>query len=326
MFTLFIGETALAKVPGLSAAGANTEALPYTAPADADMLFYDRPRITDSVPIDPFGHPSPAIVTRAALLEGSFPVRTVRVGSTIAPSSPFIDVTNLPGKDPRYGCAVENADYIKNTCEKLALSSSDSMQVIAESVPGGTTTALLLLRSLGYEGTVSSAGPMNPLELKEQIWQETSRRLHINVGGLKGRGLDVAIEVGDPMQVAIASYVSCLKSNAKIVLAGGTQMLAIAALLRDMGDKRDLLVATTKYVAKDKTSCFDHYAKEIGVNTYVAPLDFSHSRYKGLFEYEIGYIKEGVGMGGAVWYAIQNGISIEAIEKRTEQLYEKMIN
>ena len=38
MFLLFIGETALARIPGLSAAGSNVDALPYTAPADADML------------------------------------------------------------------------------------------------------------------------------------------------------------------------------------------------------------------------------------------------------------------------------------------------
>ena len=66
MFLLFISETALSKVPGLSAAGANLDALPYTAPADADMLFYDRPRVAASLPFDPFGHPSPALITRAS--------------------------------------------------------------------------------------------------------------------------------------------------------------------------------------------------------------------------------------------------------------------
>ena len=73
MFLLFVGETALARIPGLSAAGANVDALPYTAPADADMLFYDRPKVAPTLPFDPFGHPSPAVVTRAALLEAGFP-------------------------------------------------------------------------------------------------------------------------------------------------------------------------------------------------------------------------------------------------------------
>ena len=163
MFTLFISETSLAKVPGLSAAGANLEALPYTAPADADMLFYDRPRVVDCVPLDPFGHPTPAIVTRAAVLEGGFPVRAVRVGNTIAPAAPFEDVTDVPGGDPRLGPSVANTELIRAAAEKLARGTDERLQVVAESVPGGTTTALLLLRALGYEGTVSSAGPVNPL-------------------------------------------------------------------------------------------------------------------------------------------------------------------
>lgn len=325
MFTLFISETSLAKVPGLSAAGANLEALPYTAPADADMLFYDRPRVVDCVPLDPFGHPTPAIVTRAAVLEGGFPVRAVRVGNTIAPAAPFEDVTDVPGGDPRLGPSVANTELIRAAAEKLARGTDERLQVVAESVPGGTTTALLLLRALGYEGTVSSAGPVNPLSLKEEIWRGVAQRLDIGVGGLRGRGLEAASEVGDPMQIAAASYVAALPEDDEVVLAGGTQMLAVAALLRDMGVKRDLLVATTKYVANDKTSCFDRYAREIGVRTYAAPLDFSHSRFKGLADYEHGFIKEGVGMGGAVWYAVRNGRSVEAVVKRTEALYENMV-
>ena len=325
MFTLFISETKLAGVPGLSAAGANVDVLPYTAPADADMLFYDRPKVVDCVPLDPFGHPTPAIVTRAAILEGKFPVRAVRVGNTVTPAAPFTDLSAVPGGDPRLGPSVMDWEQIKAGAEKLARETSDSLQVVAESVPGGTTTALLLLRSLGYQGTVSSAGPVNPLSLKENIWNSVSARLGIGVGGLRGRGLEAAAEVGDPMQVAAASYVAALPDDAEVVLAGGTQMLAVAALLRDLGVKRDLLVATTKYVANDKTSCFDRYAREIGVRTYAAPLDFSHSKYRGLSDYENGFIKEGVGMGGAVWYAARNGSTVEKVVKRTEELYMCMV-
>ena len=42
-------------------------------------------------------------------------------------------------------------------------------------------------------------------------------------------------------------------------------------------------------------------------------------------DYEKGFIKEGVGMGGAVWYALQKGVSIERITQRTEALYAKMV-
>ena len=189
---------------------------------------------------------------------------------------------------------------------------------------GGTTTAMLVLRALGYSGTVSSSGPDNPLALKESIWRAASERLGIKEGSFKGLGLEAAAELGDPMQVAAAAYVAALPKRVRVTLAGGTQMMAVAAILRDMGVERDLLVATTKYVHKDPSSCFESYAKQIGTRWYAAPLDFSHSRFTGLADYEKGFIKEGVGAGGAVWYAEQLGVPVERVQRRTEALYEKM--
>lgn len=328
MFLLFISETALAKIPGLSAAGANVDALPYTAPADADMLFYDRPKVAPSLPFDPFGHPSPAIVTRAALLEAGFKAGTVRVGTSIAPASPHLTISAQPGHDMRFESAVPDYQEIAEKAAELASRSDKGLRlaVLAESVPGGTTTAMLVLRALGYQGTVSSAGPHNPLTLKEEIWKAASARLGIKCGGMKGMGLKTAAELGDPMQIAVAAYAAALPEDVSVTLAGGTQMMAVAALLRDMGCKRDILVATTKYVHIDPTSCLEEYAERIGVRWYAAPLDFSFSRFPGLADYEKGFIKEGVGAGGAVWYAQRLGVPMERIHSRTEALYEKMIN
>ena len=328
MFLLFISETALAKIPGLSAAGANLDALPYTAPADADMLFYDRPKVAPSLPFDPFGHPSPALVTRASLLEAGFDAATVRVGTSIAPASPHETISEDIGRDMRFEAAVPGYEEIARRSAELAagLDKNIKQVVLAESVPGGTTTALLVLRALGHVGTVSSAGPENPLSLKEQIWRDTAQRLGIKEGGMKGLGLKAAAELGDPMQVAVAAYAAALPDEVKVTLAGGTQMMAVAALLRDMGVERDILVATTKYVHIDPTSCLEEYAAKIGVRWYAAPLDFTKSRFPGLADYEKGFIKEGVGAGGAVWYAQQLGVSMERIQSRTEALYEKMLD
>ena len=143
---------------------------------------------------------------------------------------------------------------------------------------------------------------------------------------MKGLGLKAAAELGDPMQVAVAAYAAALPDEVKVTLAGGTQMMAVAALLHDMGVERDILVATTKYVHIDPTSCLEEYATKIGVRWYAAPLDFTKSRFPGLADYEKGFIKEGVGAGGAVWYAQQLGVSMERIQSRTEALYEKMLD
>lgn len=325
MFVLFIGETKLARVPGLSAAGANLEVLPYTAPADADLMFFDRPKVIDCVPLDPFGHPTPAIVTKAALLEGKFPITVVRAGTSIAPVAPFTELTAVLGEDPRDRTAVINVDEISKKAIELAkkIGKENKRIVIGESVPGGTTTAFLLLRALGYNGMVSSAAPLNPCSTKEEIWNKVSARLGIGLGGLKGKGLEAASEVGDPMQIAVASFVSALPDDVEIILAGGTQMAAVAALIRDMGITRPLLIATTKYIIQDKSSCFIDYAEKAGAEWYAAPIDLSGSKYSGLSDYEKGFVKEGVGMGGAVWYAIQNGATMENMVKRIEQLYEE---
>ena len=72
------------------------------------MLFYDRPKVAPTLPFDPFGHPSPAVVTRAALLEAGFPVQTVRVGTSIAPASPHVTISETPGRDMRFESAVRD--------------------------------------------------------------------------------------------------------------------------------------------------------------------------------------------------------------------------
>jgi NaMN:DMB phosphoribosyltransferase len=191
MLILFISETDLSKEKGISAAGANTEALPYTAPADADMLFYDRPRVIDCIPIDPSGHPTPALVTKAAVLEGKLQVMNIRAGTSIAPVAPFKEVSSFPGKDPRFCTAVPGWVKISQKTVKTAkelVSSGIKRFVLAESIPGGTSTALFLLRSLGYDGTVSSAWPVNPLLQKEEMWNAVASRLGIKTGGMKDSG------------------------------------------------------------------------------------------------------------------------------------------
>ena len=134
------------------------------------MLYYDRPKVIDCIPLDPFGHPTPALVTKAAVMEGRLPVMNIRAGTSVAPVAPFTDLGAAPGRDPRLGPAVP--DFLR-VSKRAAEAAGDlagrgiKRFVLAESIPGGTTTALLLLRSLGYDGTVSSR-PVNPLSKRKR--------------------------------------------------------------------------------------------------------------------------------------------------------------
>jgi uncharacterized protein (TIGR00303 family) len=334
MFYLFIGSTALSKVPGISAAGANPEITPYTAPADADLIRFGRSRVSPGLPVDPQGHPSPAIVTRAAVLEAGIPLTVVQAGSWIAPSPPYVETGALPAEDPRFGPALPDAKGILESAAEFARNAAMDAEKLpfvmaAESVPGGTTTALLVLRALGYREMVSSAGPENPVDLKESIWNDAARRLGIRIGDLAEDPVRAITELGDPMQAAVAGFVTALPSETEVILAGGTQMLAVAALLRALdgqGGKKLPLVATTKYVQRDRKAEFSALARAIGVETWIAPLDFSRSPHRGLAEYEKGYVKEGVGAGGAVYYAERLGITAEQVTERTNALYGEMMD
>jgi uncharacterized protein (TIGR00303 family) len=332
MFYLFIASTALSKMPGLSAAGANPEVTPYTAPVDADMIRFGHSRLFTGLPVDPQGHPTPALITRAAVLDAGIPVTVVQAGSWIAPSPPYIETGAHPAGDPRSGPAVPDAKEIMESAAELARNTAGDagklpFVMLAESVPGGTTTALLVLRALGCREMVSSAGPQNPVNLKEAIWTETARRLDIEIGGLADDPLRAITELGDPMQAAVAGFAMALPPETELVLAGGTQMLAVAALIRALGGGRKLpLVATTKYVQCDRNADFPALARAIGVETWAAPLDFSRSPHRGLAEYEDGYVKEGAGAGGAVYYAERLGVSAERIVERVNALYGELSN
>ncbi len=327
MFVLVIGSTEISSIPGISAAGANPQVLPYTAPADADMIWWGKPRVVDWVPLDPQGHPTPAIITRAARLEAGFPVTIVRAGSSVTPKAPFIETGASISRDPSKDTAVPDAEEIFERGRELSasLSIGPSPLVIAESVPGGTTTAALVLEALGYAGSVSSAGPKNPLELKRRLRDDSFERLGISSGGLSGRGLTALKELGDPMQALVAGMVAAAPEDKEIVLAGGTQMLAVAGAIRHMGIDRPLTVATTCYVQRDKSADFIGLAEAVAVKPWWAPLDFGASPWPGLSDYEKGYVKEGAGAGGAVWYAMRLGIPVESVIKRTESLYSAMI-
>jgi uncharacterized protein (TIGR00303 family) len=327
MFLLFIGGTELSKVPGLSAAGANPEVIPFTAPADADVIRSGRPKIISALPLDPEGHPSPALITRAAVLTADIPVSVARAGSYIPPAPPYVELGAEFGKDPRLGPAVPEARNIMEAAAELAENSfsREPFLMIAESVPGGTTTALLILRALGYLEMVSSAGPKNPTELKETVWRESAKRLGIQPGGLSADPIRALAELGDPMQAAVAGFVRALPPATEVVLAGGTQMLAVAALLQAMGAVNLPKVATTKYVKNDGASGFTKLAQSLGVETWAAPLDFSGSPHQGLRDYERGYVKEGVGAGGSILYADRKGVSIDRIIAKTNELYSEMV-
>jgi len=327
MMLVVLGNTEISTIPGISVAGATPELTKLTPPADAEYLFYEKPKIIDVIPVTPEGHPTPAIITKAAKELADFPIIIVRGGTYLAPLVPHVHISDAVGKDFRKQRAlpeaeeiIEKAKLFGEQLNKLGLKEI----VIGESTPGGTTTAQAVLWALGYDARTSSAAPNNPQSLKEQVIMEGFKRAGIEKGGFADEPLRALEEFGDPMMAAVIGISQGFKGE--VVLAGGTQMLAIAALLKSMGEDLDrLMIATTKWVVNDKSSTFRDTAKEIGIIFYSADLDFSRSKFKGLKDYERGYVKEGVGAGGATWLAVKKGFTVEDVVKKVDELYERLM-
>ena len=335
VFVCIVATTDTAKIPGLSAAGQNPDLTDYTPPADVELLYYDRCKCFDGVPVTPEGIPTPALITASALKLGQIPVFVVNGGLRVLPQTPYIDVGGAPGTDITTGKAVANVHEIIERTRIAGQSFAKSAEylVIGESIPGGTTTALALLLALGVdaEGKVSSSMPVNPHTLKTQVAMRGLDSAGIKFGDLRSDP-EKAIElVGDPMQAAAAGFVLGVGGEIPLLLAGGTQMAAVAAVIHFLKPEclEQAVIATTRWIVQDRTSDIRALVDQTArIPIVAANLNFSQSTHRGLSAYEEGAVREGVGAGGAAVAAIlksQGGITCQMLQHEIEVNYTQMM-
>lgn len=311
VFAIVLGNTLLSTVPGVSGAGMSPEKTVLTPILDSELITYGAIRSRKWKPNTPTGCPTPAVITRAMMvLLGMDPI-FINAGLTTQPVVPCLDVYGEPGKDPRDGDAVPRARELHTRGEQVGrfLSQSADLLLLGECVPGGTTTALCVLRGLGIPASVSSSFINNPVALKEAICARVRER--IQAENTKDP-LDIIRIGGDPMLAVAAGLAASFKGET--VLAGGTQMLAVAAVLRELGKKVPSLV-TTVYVRDDPSAGFAATADMIGTRVYYIDPDFATIGHMGLSRYCVGEVKEGIGAGGAMFLARIMGKSEEEIRE-----------
>jgi uncharacterized protein (TIGR00303 family) len=334
LFACVIGVTETAKIPGISAAGANPEITDYTPPADVELLHLGKCKCIPGVPVTPDGIPTPALITMSALKLADIPTLVISAGLKVKPHVPFMDLGGSPGRDIRTGRALDNAEEVLNRA-KLAgenLSKTADYLVVGESIPGGTTTALSVLLAMGVDakGKVSSSMPVNPHELKIKTAEAGLKAAGVEAGKFAHDPIKAVSTVGDPMQPALAGLILGAANRVPVIMAGGTQMAAVLAVVKSSNpDVLDnVAVGTTRWIIADKTADLKGLVAEIAdVPVLAADLDFSRSRFDGLKAYEAGIVKEGVGCGGAAMAAMlkTNGkitkqVLLEEIEKNYKQL------
>ncbi len=326
LFVCILANTETAKIPNISAAGKSPELTDYTPAADAELVETGMPLSLTEPAMTPSGAPTPAVLTRASMLLTGMPCIFINSGLRVRPKIPSVDLNALPGGDIRKGCAVSDAfdTYKKSEALGRKLGKLSDFVIIGESVPGGTTTAMGVMKALGHDGKVSSSFPDNPINLKERVIEEGMKRAGISFGSLRNNPLRAVQCLGDPMMAAAAGLVSGL--GIKTILAGGTQMVAVLSIISALGIKADVSIATTSYVAYDATANFMEMTEMLGYQAFAADPGFGSSRLKGLRMYDKGEVKEGVGAGGAMFAAAMMGFSRKDFREKVEEVCDSLFN
>lgn len=321
LFLCIISNTDTGKIPGISAAGTSPELTDYTPGADAELVETNKIITMPELPEAPGGSPTPAIVTKAALNLTGIPSLFVASGLRKKPAIPYVELGGAGGNDIRLRSAVPDAKALYENAALLGkkLARLSDCVFIGESIAGGTTTALAVLKALGYNVNVSSSFASNPTELKVRVVEEAMKRAGVTDGSLKKDPLRAVSELGDPMMPAALGLMRGLLGT-KVVLAGGTQMAAVLAMGKAMQIEGDISIATTKYIVEDKSASFREIVESTGRPYYYSDPGLEMSKIPPVQIYAQGYVKEGVGMGGAALLAGIYGVSREKLVEETDRV------
>jgi uncharacterized protein (TIGR00303 family) len=334
VFLCTIAHTETSEIPGISAAGANTELIKYTAAADVEAIYFGKAKCLPAIPENPFGPPSPVIISIAALKTLKIPYFPINAGLKVKPFTPIIEINNIYGKSLLSGEALEELD-LNQLLEKTKilaeeLSKSFEFVILGESVPGGTTTALALIEAFGYAAFNKICGSMpgNNHNLKINVVKKALKYISSNE-----TPFDIVRKIADPMQPIQAFLtIELAKKGVKVLLAGGTQMVSVATLIKHINQDdnlyKNIAISTTKWVTFDNDSDIVGLMHNIKLQVplITSMLNFSHSIYENLRLYEMGYVKEGVGAGALATVLFNetkhtNKSFLKEIEKVYQNIY-----
>ena len=312
---LLLAGTATAAVPGISAAGATPESRRWTAAADAELLLLgpsaDRPH---ALPPLPAGI-SPALIARIVVEQLALAPLVVDAGTAVAPAVPHVHLAQRPARCLSTGAAMPLARVrqllLLGRSWGRQLARSSQPVLLAECVPGGTSTAQAVLQGLGLDAAGLVSGSLRePVHaLKAELVAQGLAAASLRPPAAPER---VLAAVGDPMQPLAAGLVQAAAlAGLPVLLAGGSQMAAVLALALELtpATQRPRLaaqvaIATTAWVAEEGSSnlplLLERLAGRWGVEplAFAASLRFNQCTAPELLAFEQGFVKEGVGAGG----------------------------
>ncbi len=337
---VLLAGTDTAAVPGISAAGATPASRRRTAAADAELLLLgpagERPHALPPLPAGV----SPALISHVVLRELGLVPLLVDLGCPVAPAVPHLRLPGPAGAGPAR-CLSEGAALDPGRLEALlALGRRWGKRLpagrpllLAECVPGGTSTALAVLTGLGVAADGLVSGSLRHPDHGRKAALVAQGLAAAGLEGGDGAAVRVAAAVGDPMQpLAAAVVLAAAAAGRSVLLAGGSQMAAVLALALALAPPSlrpavaaAAAVGTTAWVAHEADSDLALLLQRIGARWGVEPLAFAADLrfpepcHPALAAYERGYVKEGVGAGGLALLWQLSGRSAPALARLCDQ-------
>ncbi|WP_336136539.1 nicotinate-nucleotide--dimethylbenzimidazole phosphoribosyltransferase [Natronomonas amylolytica] len=329
---LCAGSTRTAAIDSISAAGADADLMAHTPSADAEILTYGAPVRAPVVPVSPTGCPTPAVITRAVVDRLDIETTVVDAGLTEPTAAPTVTVGARVGDDIRERDPVPSAPGAFAAARQFGRKLPDDELFLAETVPGGTTTALGVLTALGEadilgrdEGAVSSSLPENPLDLKRRVVDEALEASSLEPGEAADEPLVALRRAGDPVLAVVAGIAAgALETDTAVTLAGGTQLVAAAACLRHRGYDGPLGLATTSFLDADPAVDLDRAAAALDLSVTVTDPGFTDD-HPAMAAYERGEAKEGAGMGGALALADRANLPMADVRAGLREVYDDLL-
>lgn len=305
---------------------------------DAEALVMGKIITAGSIPVSPAGVASPVVITRACLSLLPIDIEVVDCGTFVPPQTNCTRYGAGPAACLSSGKALPLDEVEKLFEQGLAAGKQASRNygyvVVGECVPGGTTTAMGVLTALGFDVNrmLSSSLPSSDHELRLALVRSGIRHGGWDHVDVLENPLRAVSMVGDPMQAFAAGLALGASRQVPVVLAGGSQMLAVYALFAALSrrTRSDLafttMVATTKWVAFDQSADTQSLSRLIGAPFLAACPDFGQSQHEGLRAYENGHVKEGAGAGGSMVVAdLVGGFSHDTLLPAIEDCYEELV-
>jgi len=336
---LVIASTNTSQIPGISAAGINAKSRRRTALADAEFLLkgaskdhkYKLPLLNAGV--------TPALISHVCSKLININPVIIPLGIEVKPYFNHLVIEDRdlgPSNCLTTGKSMPR-ERVMNLYERgLAIGKSSKQPIlIAESVPGGTTTAQAVMEAFGLQvsNLVGSSLFKAPRELRRKVVQKGLLNSNLKTDF---DSFDIVASLGDPFQAfSMGLLVGARLAKQPVILSGGSQMLAVIVLVLEfLGANNkdtfieDVFVATTGWLLKDNSlsDLLNLINEKYHINLLglASPLNFKSSKYKELNEYELGHVKEGVGAGGISLLAFLDGFKNEEIVSLCQQNLEMM--